>query len=550
MRGYALAGSWSGIQGPAKGRSFDRGRRLPAPWGGAAAAVVLALISAFYAGLGLVALCFAPVALEAAALPLEPASRAAAVLTDTVYLPVVAFAEPHIPVASVLTPFDANTTDLVGPASWAANYGKTPEIIVASNGVALDVLAQDYNPETPWTAVLLHIEPRSTGNDYRVSQALTAAPMLDRVMGLAVDDCGNRYYATGVDESSLVNATYPPPDVSRSNIVRVVKLDPAGNVLFNVDLDMARRAFAPQAEMIINPMVAATARLALGGNELALVHGINTAADPNIGGARHQKALSTRLSADGAILRTSSVWVSHSFDHRLLYDGEGMIEHHLGDAYPRYLVFGRNHISYPLFHIKGELGENLTATRLGDIALIEADPTYRYLALFVSETSSVAGCIFDGRINGPRNLAAVRVSRADNSIDPSLPDTLTVISADVQRTNRLRWLTAYSDASHLHAERPKLIAIGGDRYAVLWEEWLNTGEWTDTYHGVYGMVIDARGNTLRGARLLTSQHHLPRGDDAFLLNGRAAWMTGNGAERKLYIHFVDAALSYQCVTLD
>ncbi|HSB65981.1 MAG TPA: hypothetical protein VLD65_05335 [Anaerolineales bacterium] len=39
-------------------------------------------------------------------------------------------------------------------------------------------------------------------------------------------------------------------------------------------------------------------------------------------------------------------------------------------------------------------------------------------------------------------------------------------------------------------------------------------------------------------------------DDAFFLNDRAAWMTGNEVEQKLYIHFVDAFLNYEMVTLD
>ena len=300
--------------------------------------------------------------------------------------------------------------------------------------------------------------------------------------------------------------------------------------------------------MIINPMVAATSRLAVGGNEIALVHGINTDPDWNIGGARHQKALSTRLDAtSGAIIRTSSVWVSHSFDQRLLYDGEGIIEHHLGDAYPRYIVFARNHTSYPLFHIKGDLGENNTRTRLGNIALIENDLAYSYIALFATENSADTG----STINGPRNLAIVRVKGSDNSIDPSLPDTLTVTSSGTQYTNRLRWLTNYSASSNLHAERPKLIGIGGDQYVVLWEEWLNTGDYySDTFNGVYGMVIDAKGNILRAATLITDEHHLHRGDDAFLLDNRAAWMTGNAVEQKLYIHLVDASLNYEMVTLD
>jgi hypothetical protein len=371
--------------------------------------------------------------------------------------------------------------------------------------------------------------------------------MLDRAMGLANDDSGNRYYATGVDESDLVDPYYPPLDTYRPNIVRVIKLNPDGDVLFNIDLDTARYAYNNNAEMIINPMTFASSRLAIGGNEIALVHSINTDPDWNIGGARHQKALSTRLEvANGDITRVSSIWVSHSFDQRLLYDGEGIIEHHLGDAYPRYIAFGRDHVSHSLFHIKGKLGDNETHTRLGNVALIENDPTYGHLALFATESSADSG----GTINGARNLAIVRVNSSDNSIDPNLPDSLTVISSGTQYTNRLRWLTNYSAGSNLHAERPKLVGIGGDQYIVLWEEWLNTGSFSDTFNGVYGMVIDAEGNVLQAATLITDAHHLHRGDDAFFLDNRAAWMTGNAAEQTLTIHFVDASLNYEMVTLE
>jgi hypothetical protein len=438
-----------------------------------------------------------------------------------------------------LIPFDANVDDLSGPSSWAANYGKEPEIVVAAAGDALDVLVQDYNPDTPWEAVLLRLESGPGG--YVVTQALADLPMLDRIMGLGVDDAGNRYYATAVDESARVDSSYPPLATYRSNIVRVVKVSPSGEVLFDIDLDLARHAADGRAEMIVNPMVAASARLAVGGGEVALVHGINTDPDWNIGGRRHQKALSTRLRAsDGAILRTSSVWVSHSFDQRLLYDGSSIVEYHLGDAYPRSLVFGRSHVAYPLFHIKGVLGENQTATRLGNLALIEHDPAYGYLALFATESTPVMAAA----INGPRNLAIVRVKRSDNSVDPSLPDALTVLSSGVQQTNRLRWLTTYTQASKLHAERPKLVGIGNDRYIVLWEAWETSGQ-ADTFRGVYGMVVDAAGSTLVAATLLTADHHLPRGDDAFALSGGAGWLTGSAAGQELYLHQVAADLSYQ-----
>jgi hypothetical protein len=448
--------------------------------------------------------------------------------------------------SNLLLPFDANVRDLLGPSDWYASYGKSPELIAAARGAELDVLAQDYDPNTPWHAVLLHLRPDAGG--YIVTQALTNLPMLDRVMGLAVDAGGNRYYATAIDESGEVNASYPPAATYRSNIVRVVKVDPAGSVLFDVDLDPARHAANSGAEMIINPMVASSARLAVGGGEIALVHGINTGPDWNIGGQRHQKALSTRLAAaDGSILATSNIWVSHSFDQRLLYDGAGLVEYHLGDAYPRYLAFGRSGRSYPLFHIKGPLGENLTATRLGDIAPIANDPTYGYLALFATESTAVAGSMSDP-INGPRNLAVVRIDRTDNSVDPNLPDTLAVNSSGTNRTNKLRWLTTYTGASNLHAERPKLVPLGGDQYVVLWEQWYS-GSGSDEFRGVYGLTIDAGGGILTPARLLTDQHHLPRGDDAFLLGGRAAWLTGDAANRRLDLHFVDAPLNYERQTV-
>jgi hypothetical protein len=461
----------------------------------------------------------------------------------TIYLPCLFVPEVDIPVASVLTPFDANVDDVIGPSNWLGNYGKSPEIIVESDGVELDVLAQDYNPETPWEAVLLHIKPTSTG--YNITQARTDIPFLDRVMGLDSDESGNRYYATGVDESDVVDSTYPPLNTYRNNIVRVIKLNRAGDVEFNIDLDTARHAHDNDAEMIINPMTASTSRLAVGGNEIALVHGINT--NPDNGGARHQKALSTRLHAtSGAILQTYSAWVSHSFDQRLFFDGEEIIEYHLGDAFPRHIVFARKNTSYPLFYIKGALGENNTYTRLGGIARIEGDPDYTHIALFATENTADTGSL----INGARNLAIVRITGDDHSVDPGLPDTLTVSSAGTQYVNRLRWLTQYSSASNIHAERPKIISIGGNQYIVLWEEWRNTDEYTDTFQGVYGMVIDDKGNILRAATLITDQHHLHRGDDAFFLDNRAAWITGNAVGQELYIHFVDAELTYEMVTVD
>ncbi len=61
--------------------------------------------------------------------------------------------------------------------------------------------------------------------------------------------------------------------------------------------------------------------------------------------------------------------------------------------------------------------------------------------------------------------------------------------------------------------------------------------------------IDAQGAPPLPATLITTSH-LPRGDDAIFFRNGAVWVTGDAAQRKLYLHMVDARLQYQVVTID
>ena len=184
-------------------------------------------------------------------------------------------------IAELLTPFDVNASDLSGPGSWETRYGKSPEIVVSSVGAGLTIYAQDYSPESLPNAVLLRLEPLD--QDYVVTQHLEP-PFIDRVMGMAEDDAGNILVAFGIDEDDDITVDYPAPDAYRSDIARVVKLDWSGDVHFDTDLDVERNAFDSGTEQIINPMVAASSRLAWGNGAVALVHGINTDPDDS-GGA-------------------------------------------------------------------------------------------------------------------------------------------------------------------------------------------------------------------------------------------------------------------------
>lgn len=452
-------------------------------------------------------------------------------------------------VAELVTPFDVSRQDLVGPNDHNAMYGFRPRIVARPDGADIDVLVQDEGVDTELgehpRAVLVRLSP--SGDGYAVTNALEV-PLLDRVMGLARADDGDYFVASGVDEAAHRELTrsYPGRDQYRANVVHVVRLSPTGEVRFSVDLDLARQAMDAEAEKLINPMVAGTARLAFGDGEIALLHSLNT--DPDSGGTRHQKAITTLLSAsDGAILRTSSMWVSHSFDVRLFHHGGGFMELHLGDAYPRQLVFDRvsgaeRSDAYVGYFIKGSTGNNNTYTRLGDMAPITEDPDFGYLLLFATERVSTEPS--DGRIGGARDLAISRIRRNFAELDSSSQEhldsdlaTQAVTSGGMMHDNYVRFLTNHGAEDDVHAERPKLLPIGGDAFIVLYERWEGDGTGTFTFAGVHGMVIDDAGDVLVADTDL-GDIHLPRGDDAFVLGSGAAWITGDQEERSLTVHHV------------
>ena len=461
-----------------------------------------------------------------------------------------------------LVPFDADQEDLYGPADHNAMYGKRPEIVVAPDGTALDVLVHDHANDATPRAVLFRLEP--AGNDYTIARAWQM-PYLDETIGFARDDAGAYYVATAVDEGDAVNASNPKNGAVRSGIVYVYKVDANGTMAFTTDLDVARRRADADAEMLINPMVASSGRLAVGGGHVALVHGNNTKPDAN--GTRHQKAVTTRLDAStGAVTDTSSIWVSHSFDQRYLVDGNDIEELHLGDAYPRAIVLTRlpNGGEYPLFANKGETGNNNTFARLGGIAPITGADPYGYLVLFAAERSTGTDPLDASlsRVAGSRDLALVRVARdfpsmpasANAFLDPALPDAQTVTSGGETVTNHVRYLTSYAtDTPNVaHAERPKIVALGSNRFAILWERWdLATTPSVDIrYVGTWATVIDETGAVVVAPQQVTD-HHLPRGDDAFALGADAAWVTGDRSQHALYVHVVSGAdLSYRRITIE
>jgi hypothetical protein len=317
---------------------------------------------------------------------------------------------------------------------------------------------------------------------------------------------------------------------------------------------MARQAMDAKSEPVINPMVAATSRLAYHGGHLALVHGINVAYDPAVS-ARHQKAQTTHFDANsGAATRVASMWVSHSFDQRLFWDGTGFLELHLGDAYPRSIALGRfnegkdGSETYELFKPKGDLGDNNTFTRLGGIAPIAAGDL-GYLVVFTTDR----GTATDEILNGTRDLAFLRVSRGFADMDEkgsSFVDGATtqdVMSSGEAVSNKLTWLTDYAGET-AQADRSRVAAIGGDQFVVLWERWTGADDRDNEFGGMQGLVLGGDGMVKVPAKALGT-HHLLRSDDVVTLGSQALLVTGDGTGKHITLNLIGQDLSVQSVEI-
>lgn len=459
-------------------------------------------------------------------------------------------------IAEMGTPFDADERDRIGPADWNTNYGKPPELVAMPYGTGFDVLWQDTT-ESPPRGFVVHVEPEGEG--YAVQSAYEL-DLIDVIMGLTRDEQGNYYYATGIDEDDDITVEDPPEGVHRGDIVRLVKFTTAGCVLMESDVDIERGLADDESEAIINPMVAGSSRLAYGDGTVALLHSINT--PPDSADVRHQKALTTHLDAmTGAVTRTDSMWVSHSFDQRLLWDGAGFVELHLGDAYPRRVALGRftpdsRTDTYGLYAPKGGEGDNATYTRLGGIAPV-ASGDYGFLVVFATDRSAEIATQQWQALVGHRDVALVRVARgfADMSssgsdfVDQS-GDVQTVESSGEMVDNYVTWLTDHTAEGGVeaHAGRPRIAALTGDRFVVLWERWEGEGEDED-FVGTYAVEIDSAGAVVTPAALV-SDRHIPRGDDAFTLGGKAALVLGDEATTSLTLLLVGPGLETSTFVLE
>ncbi len=462
--------------------------------------------------------------------------------------------------------------DNLSPNSHYAMYGVKPEIITFPTSTGIEVAWRDQNSNT--IVITKYVETNSVlteSGHLRINS-------LGHLAGFTKDDAGNYYIMTSLPDE-ITTAAQPTYD--RQGILRLYKISSSGALTYWKDLISGSVATLP----IFKPMTAGTGRLVYGGGKLLFSFSANTQYDTAIN-QRHQLHREFRIDPSSGTFEDESGGISHSFDQRLIYDGQKFVSMALGDmsrgvsiSYPfttrNYDLGGGSYsiISWVhAFGIKGgsesqtSNGYNNTFTRLGSIA----KSTNGYPVVFASEKSTAFSEGDNSKaILDERNLAFVHVKNdflnqvtSSNLLDISITDVsnnsnvadpynITVNTNNVNKTGTNRgvvWLTNYSNLNTENVEKPKMVGIGNDKFIVLWEKWkisttvANAYGQASDYVSTWGIVVDEYGNIVTAAKDLGS-FRLQRGDDIVSKNSKAYWVRGDQSPNRLIIYSVDGNLN-------
>jgi hypothetical protein len=461
-------------------------------------------------------------------------------------------------IAELGVPYDARDDDTwASPAGPSGRFGSGPRIVLAANpDGTLDVAWNQFDPINDAVARETYVTHlcRHEG-DWHAGWHLDM-PSLDRMAGFAKDEAGNFFGATAKFEPEIQYET-EPNGLHRDDILQLVRLNPDGNEDFRIDLrtDITN----PDATPIYGPLQFGTGVLNVANGQAVLGFASFTEYDANVT-SRHQYC--NFLTANSETGELVGMWggSSHCFDQKIVFDGTSFIGSALGDA--GFRGIGLSKINESIYNISlgakgGDMstggGYQNTFTRMGDHAL----GLDGYVQVFATESN--AEWMLD-TVSGPRNVGFVHLipgigaQAPDNQYDVAIVDTGMGNDAAVDFTveistyfgnmyegknKQIAWLTDYQDGANEHAERPKVVRLADDSYAVLWEKWT-----ADAYVETVATIVDEYGNTLVEKKSLGSAR-LQRGDSAVALAGKAAWVVGEKEIPQLVLYLLDAQLELE-----
>lgn len=486
-------------------------------------------------------------------------------------------------------PFDTATA----PSEQTRYHGESPQFVARASGDTLTVAWQSYQAGKPTSAKITSFKRAGSG----FSRVWEKQLPLPRLVGLTSDGT-NVYAASAISEDlrrDLTSVTYRP------NVLIMTKLDGQGNQLWQRDLNAAAylgdASGGSASTAIFSPLTAGSGALSYGNGKVAVALATNTLPDLNIS-ERHQRAQYFLVGADGAGFKSAeeTSW-RHSFDQRLVFDGQDFVFMDVGDAgwympgagialrkikpSSSGVQFVGDRQGVYVYVRQGETGggQNFSFTSLGDLEV----GARGYVALFTSEKSNptVTRDGWQQPVTEPRNLGLVHVTKGFDTVQEgewnspekrlgntiiqgSVPTAINVsrnvvdsigASGTFRRPDKpektftqtgIVWLTNLP--AGVSAERPKLVRLTDDRYLALWEEWSYSGTQL-TYRTTKGMLLNEQGQVLRPETALGARLNPSGADRPFVLNGSAAWVVGkqNGG---LTVYAVDANLTLSTFATD
>ena len=258
----------------------------------------------------------------------------------------------------------------------------------------------------------------------------------------------------------------------------------------------------------------------------------------------HQSNMIIYVDCDTMARKTGTTcYISHSFDQRAYAtaDGNSFLFLNQGDAYYRGFKISQVNAStlnsageFYNFHFReGTVRYQEVFAQMGGIAEVNGGYVFlgaseRALDHVDNSSAGKSGKAIDARdlflqvlkkdfknYSGANKFALAGETRA------AKPSTLSTaphyfVSSDVDYG--VNWLTNY-DVDH-YASNPKVVAIGNEQFAIMWEKRSYSGGDVDTYYA----VMDANGNVVKDTMIL--QDCLLAADmDPVFLNGKIYWTT-------------------------
>lgn len=239
-------------------------------------------------------------------------------------------------------------------------------------------------------------------------------------------------------------------------------------------------------------------------------------------GYNHQSQFTIVLDSNTMSLKNNlgtyqSNHVSHSFNQFAALDGNTILLVDHGDAYPRSVVLhystngGQSYSEKDLLSIPGSTGANCTGITLGGF---EVGSSNYFTVVNRADWNSVTSF----------------TSFNMTGLDKDERDVVLLVTNKSSLSTREITLASYIGSGSC-ASTPEIVAMSGDQYMVLWEEFAVSDYKSK---GVYYAIVDGSGTVVTSKTLYSSEANLNSSATAVYFQNQVMWTMDADSVRTLY----------------